>query len=131
MRAIRTFILLCLALGFAGAQTACACFHENNHVSVVEMSESDHCHEMAMDMSDEMPMHQSSVADDDCDHAPQVSYAALRTIDLGLLPDLELLPVNYVQLPELAEEHGERYAALSPPEPPPDPPFARKTVFLN
>lgn len=129
IKQLRTYVLLMLTFSLVGVQTACACNHEFGLQQQADAS--DHCHEMAMtDGGHDMP---APVLEDDCDHVPANEFMAVRSdVDDSIVqPALDLiLPVQYaaveISIPDmLGSLEGLR------PIPPPDLPFARKTVFLN
>lgn len=129
IKQLRTYVLLLLTLSLVGVQTACACNHEFALQQQVDAS--DHCHEMAMmDAGHDMP---APVLDDDCDHVPANEFMAVRSdVDDSLVqPALDLiLAVQYAAVETSIPDTLQNLEELRP-IPPPDRPFARKTVFLN
>ncbi len=129
IKQLRTYVLLLLTFSLVGVQTACACNHE--FALQQQADASDHCHEMAMmDDGHDMP---APVLEDDCDHVPATEFMAARSdVDDSLLqPAFDLiLPVQYAAVDVAVADTLQNTERLRP-IPPPDLPFARKTVFLN
>lgn len=129
---LRSFLLSLCALAFAGGQVACACAHEVER-PVMDMSMTGQGHEHCEDMAVQTPSegHGADHSWKSCDHAAELKKATAQ-VQLA-----QLMPPTLIDLPvsplDVWEEHPDA-ADQPPPEirpPPPDPPFARKTVFLT
>lgn len=129
---LRSFLLSLCALAFAGSQVACACAHEVER-PVMDMSMAGSGHDHCEDMAPAVPQEDHGMDHDwkACEHAAQLKTGTAQ-VQLAQLttPDLIDLPAFRTQAwEELPEPSRERAPEIRPP--PPDPPSARKTVFLT